>query len=433
MVSWLYEYGNYRRFTHTVLLQLPSEIDRSSIELMLQMLLDGHDTLRSILADTPDGPRLVTREPGVVSAADLLTRVELPNSTDAELDAAITHFARRVTDEIDPYTGAMVRAVWFSGPERGEVLLITAHHLAVDVVSWHIMLGDIAEAWRSVKSGGEPQTLPEFTSYRRWSELMWERAATPEVGAQRDYWIAQVRDPDPALGVRHPDPTRDTWSTLRVTPVLLQLQDTERVLAALTRDGGVREFLLAATTIAVASWRACACTGCGFGHADRPGGPWARGRRSGHRHHEHCGLVHYCIPGTARGGCGGSRYRAGRGRPGVGPRPARLGDCPSRWIPNEGLDYGLLRYVDRVPELQQAAEPQIQFSYLGRLDLSGATDQPWSLLTAPHLDALPIDPEPDLPLRFALHVSVLVGATPAGHATDHQLALERCPVRAVRY
>jgi len=39
--------------------------------------LDGHDTLRSILIDTPAGPRLVTREPGVVNAGDLLTRVEL--------------------------------------------------------------------------------------------------------------------------------------------------------------------------------------------------------------------------------------------------------------------------------------------------------------------------------------------------------------------
>src|SRR5262249_34839967 len=89
MVSWLYEHGNFRRFTHTVLLQLPSEIDGSSIESMLQMLLEGHDTLRSILADTPDGPRLVTREPGVISATDLLTRVELPNSTATELHRAI--------------------------------------------------------------------------------------------------------------------------------------------------------------------------------------------------------------------------------------------------------------------------------------------------------------------------------------------------------
>ncbi|HTQ22191.1 amino acid adenylation domain-containing protein, partial [Mycobacterium sp.] len=255
MVSWLYEYGNFRRFTHTVLLQLPGEADRPSIESMLQLLLDGHDTLRSILTDTPAGPRLVTRQPGVVVAGDLLSEVALPNSTDTELTAAIAQSARSVTEEIDPRAGAMMRAVWFSGAQRPSVLLITAHHLAVDVVSWHIMLGDIAEAWRSTKSGAAPKILPEFTSYRRWSELMWERAATPQVHAQRDYWIAQVRDPDPALGERHPDPTRDCWSTLRVTSVAASVADTERVLAALGRDRGMREFLLAATTIAVASWR----------------------------------------------------------------------------------------------------------------------------------------------------------------------------------
>ena len=414
MVSWLYEYGKFRRFTHTVLLQLPSEIDRSSIESLLQILLDGHDTLRSILTDTPDGPRLVTREPGVVRAADLLTRVGLPSSTDSELDMAITAFARRVGDEIDPYTGAMLRAVWFSGPQRGEVLLVTAHHLAVDVVSWHIILGDIAEAWRSVKSGVDAQTLPEFTSYRRWSELMWERAATSEVGAQREYWIAQVRDPDPALGVRHPDPTRDTWSTLRVTPVPTAVQDTERVLAALTRDGGIREFLLAATTITVASWR-CA----------RAQDPASGTLITLEGHGRADAILDTDTTNTVGWFTTAFPVRLGVGSAAVDIEEAEDNPASSRalldsvtahlgGIPNEGLDYGLLRYVDHVPELQQAAEPQIQFSYLGRLDLSGATDQSWSLLTASHLDALPIDPEPDLPLRFALHVSVLVGATPEG-------------------
>jgi mycobactin peptide synthetase MbtF len=414
MVSWLYEYGNFRRFTHTVLLQLPSEIDRSSIESMLQMLLEGHDTLRSILADTADGPRLVTREPGVVSVSDVLTRVEIPSSTDAELGTAITASARRVTDEINPYTGAMVRAVWFCGAQRGEVLLITAHHLAVDVVSWHIMLGDIAEAWRSVNSGAAPKTLPEFTSYRRWSELMWERAATSEVAAQREYWIAQVRDPDLALGVRHPDPIRDTWSTLRVTPVVTAVQDTERVLAALPRDGGMREFLLAATTITVASWRCARAQDPASGTLITLEG---HGRADAVLDTDTTNTVGWFTTAfPVRLGVGAAAVDIERAEDNPAAARALLDSVTAHLgeIPNEGLDYGLLRYVDHVPELQQAAEPQIQFSYLGRLDLSGPTNQPWSLLTAPHVDALPIDPEPDLPLRFALHVSVLVGATPEG-------------------
>ena len=255
MVSWLTEHGNYRRFTHTVLLRLPSDIDRSSIELVLQVLLDGHDTLRSILVDTAAGPRLVTREPGVVRAADLLTCVKLPKATDRELISAIAHSARGVMDEIDPHAGAMVRAVWFSGAGQPETLLLTAHHLTVDVVSWHIMLGDIAEAWRCMNAGAAPKVLPEFTSYRRWCELMWQRATAPEVQAQRDYWLAHVRAPDPVLGARPPDPTRDTWSTLRVGRVTTPVQTTERLLAAVTKEQGVREFLLAATTMAVASWQ----------------------------------------------------------------------------------------------------------------------------------------------------------------------------------
>ena len=412
MVSWLYEYGNYRRFTHTVLLRLPTAIDHSSIEVLLQLLLDGHDTLRSILVDTPEGPRLVTREPGVVRAGDLLTRVEL--SAGAELGQAITLSARKVTDEIDPHQGAMVRAVRFSGPDHPDVLLITAHHLAVDVVSWHIMLGDIAEAWRAVQAGATPKMLPEFTSYRRWSELMWERAAAPEVGAQRDYWITQVRDADPALGARHPVPTRDTWCTLRVTPVVTPVAVTERVLAALTRDEGMREFLLAATTMAIASWRRERAEDPASGTLIACEG---HGRADSILDTDTTNTVGWFTSAfPVRLGVGVAAVDIERAERDPGAARELLDSVTAHLagIPNEGLDYGLLRYVDRDPDLQEAAEPQIQFGYLGRLDLGGVTDQPWSLLTAPHIDAVPIDPEPDLPLRFALNISALVGTTPEG-------------------
>ena len=78
------------------------------------------------------------------------------------------------------------------------------------------------------------------------------------------------------------------------------------------------------------------------------------------------------------------------------------------------MDYGLLRYVDRAPELQSAAEPQIHVNYLGRLDLGGATDQPWSILTGPFVEAIPIAPEPDLPLHFGLYINAVVAAAPEG-------------------
>ena len=413
MVSWLYEHGSYRRFTHTVLLRLPSDIDRPSIELMLQLLLDGHDTLRSILIDTPAGPRLVTREPGVVNAGDLLTRVELLTPDDTELVSAITHSARTVMDDIDPHAGAMVRAVWYSGPGQA-ALLLTAHHLAVDVVSWHIMLGDLIEAWRCANADAPTKMLPEFTSYRRWCELMWHRAVEPEVHAQREYWLAQVREPDPVLGMRPPDPTRDTWSTLQVARVVTPVGITERLLAAVTRDEGVREFLLSAATLAIASWR-----------STRRQDPASGMLVALEGHGRADAVLDTDTTNTVGWFTNAFPVRLGVGAAAVDVEQAEREPGASRGlvesvvshlgaIPNDGLDYGLLRYVDRVPELQGAAEPQIQFSYLGRLDLGGVTDQPWSLLTGPYIDALPDDPEPDLPLRFALNISAFVATMPEG-------------------
>jgi mycobactin peptide synthetase MbtF len=412
MVSWLYQYGNYRRFTNTVLVRLPDEIDRLSIELMLQMLLDGHDALRSILADTAQGPRLITREPGVVRAADLLTCVELLAGDD--LGSAISDSARRVMDTIDPRAGSMMQAVWFSGANSGEALLLSVHHLVVDVVSWHIMLGDIAAAWRSSKADVAPKTLPEFTSYRRWSELMWERAATVDVAAQRDYWISQVRDPDSALGVRHPDPTRDTWSSLRVAEVVTPVADTELVLRGLTRDEGMPEFLLAVTTMAIASWR----RECGQDPA-----PGALITLDTHGRADE--VLETDTTNTVGWFTSAFPVRLGVGPAAVDIEQAENDSRAARAlldsvaahlaaIPYEGLDYGLLRYIKCVPELQEADEPQIMFSYLGRLDFGDITDQPWSPVTGSHIDVLPVDPEPDLPLRFALYISVHVRGTSEG-------------------
>ncbi len=413
MVSWLYEHGNYRRFTHTVLLRLPAGIDRPSIEAMLQLLVDGHDTLRSILVDTAAGPRLVTRAPGIVRATDLIDRIQLPDATDTALVSAIAASARAVMDEIDPRAGAMVRAVWYSGADRGDVLLLTAHHLTVDVVSWHIMLGDLVEAWRAVTVGSAPKTLPEFTSYRRWCELMWQRAAAPAVHDQLGYWLEQVRAPDPALGARHVDPTRDTWSSLRVTRVALDAATTEPMLAAVTKDEGVREFLLTATTMAIASWR-----------RERGQDPAAGTLVALEGHGRADAILDTDTTNTVGWFTNAFPARLGAGAVTVDveaaerdPRAAgALLDAVVAHlgaVPNDGLDYGLLRYVADIGELRAAAEPQIQFSYLGRLDL-GVSEQPWSLLTGPYLDALPDDPEPELPLRFAVNLSAFVAMTPEG-------------------
>ncbi|MGW6622403.1 amino acid adenylation domain-containing protein [Nocardia sp. NPDC055002] len=432
VVSWMYEYGNYRRFTQAALLRLPAGIDRAALESTLQALLDAHDTLRAVLTDTPDGPRMVTRAPGVVNAGDLV--IEAPRGlSGTELDTAITKYARIANDAIDPRAGEMVRAVWFAGdaaevagaadpagvPGSGaddDILLLAVHHLAVDVVSWHIMLDALAAAWQQIQAGVTPKMLPEFTSYRQWSEAMWQRASAPEVLAQRDYWATQVREPDSALGSRHPAPATDTWSSLRVSTVATPVAVTDRLLDRVGKDEGVREFLLTALTMTMASL-----------HADNGNDPAAGAliAMEGHgRADTTLGtdtantLGWFTSVFPVRLGVGDNAVDIARAQADPAAARALLGSVSThlREIPNQGLDYGLLRYVNRAAELRSAAEPQVEFNYLGRIDLSGNESDPWSLLVGEHDTALPLDPEPDLPLRYAVDVIAGIGTTPEGPA-----------------
>ncbi|OAT67281.1 non-ribosomal peptide synthetase [Mycobacteroides immunogenum] len=412
VVSWMLESGSYRRFALSVLLRLPDGISRADLEVQLQTLLDGHDMLRSTLVDTPDGPRVVTREPGTVRAQTIVERVELPVAEQA--GAVVTATAREVFDKLDPRTGSMVRAAWLASPDQEDMLLLSVHHLAIDVVSWHIALADLAESWQTVESGGVPKASTEFTSYRHWSQLMVQRASTDEVRAQRSYWSAQVCGPDPVLGARGVDPARDTWDTLRTNRVATPVEVTRQLLSSLSSKDGVRGFLLAALAVTVASWR-----------MERGQDPGAGTLVSMEGHGRIDNVADADTTGTvgwfnnifpARIGAGDLALDIDRVEQEPDSVRALLDSVADHLagIPYEGLDYGLLRYVEGWEELSSAADPQIQFNYLGRMDMSGISDQPWSVITDSRNLAVPTNSEPDLPLRFGINISVAVTSTADG-------------------
>lgn len=413
IVSWLHESGEYRRFALSVLVRLPDGIDRESIAQVLQPILDGHDMLRSLLVDTPEGPRIVTREPGVVRADSVITRVELPADEQA-VTLAVTAAARAALDDLDPYSGSMFRAVWLVTPGMDDALLLCAHHLAVDVVSWHILLANLADAWRTAQAGGVPKAPVEFTSYRHWSQLMAERAAGDEVQEQYGYWAAQVAGTDPALGSRHPDRDCDTWATLRNMMVTTPVDITARLLAAMGKNDGVYGFLIAALAVTVASWRI-------ERGQDAGAGTLIAVERHGRMDDE----LEADTTGTVGWFTSMFPARVGAGSLGVGVGEAERDHDAARAvlasvaqhlaeIPNQGMDYGLLRYADGRGVLSDAPDPQIQFNYLGRMDRSGITDEAWSLVTDVRHLALPADSEPNLALRFATNISVAVMSTPEG-------------------
>ncbi|WP_304118805.1 amino acid adenylation domain-containing protein, partial [Mycolicibacterium bacteremicum] len=141
------------RFNQTMVLHPPAGADRAEVEAALQAVLDQHPTLR---LRVDEHGSLHIPEAGSVRAGDRIHIVD-------ELTDAAVLSAR---DSLDPATGTMLSALW--APARGELALII-HHLAVDGVSWRILLEDLSIASAAQRAGHPVELGSTGTSFQRWA------------------------------------------------------------------------------------------------------------------------------------------------------------------------------------------------------------------------------------------------------------------------
>ncbi|MET8872032.1 amino acid adenylation domain-containing protein [Nocardia sp. NPDC004604] len=198
IVSWLLEQPtDIRRFAQTMVLTLPVGIERTSLVRTVQAVLDRHDMLRAILVNG----ELEVRPIGAVDADTLLVG--------ASGRVGVAQVIAEATDRLDPAHGVMLALVWLDdGPGRAGRLVVVAHHLVIDAVSWRIVLADLIVAWGQIAAGAEPVLPPVGTSMRTWAHALAVVAADDSVVDELDYWSAVLATPDPPMhgrGLDSPD------------------------------------------------------------------------------------------------------------------------------------------------------------------------------------------------------------------------------------
>ena len=71
--------------------------------------------------------------------------------------------------------GPLARVVYFAcGSERAGRLLLVIHHLAVDGVSWRILLEDMQRGYEQLRAGESVRWPPKSSSFKQWAEGMRE-------------------------------------------------------------------------------------------------------------------------------------------------------------------------------------------------------------------------------------------------------------------
>jgi amino acid adenylation domain-containing protein/non-ribosomal peptide synthase protein (TIGR01720 family) len=151
-------------------------------------LLSSHDALRSRFLHGPEGWRQEVL-PVVGGASGCVRYVDLRGLEEVERAVAALAACEEAQASFDLAAGPLLRLLVLDldRDERQRVVVIV-HHLAVDAVSWEILLSDLEAASRSLADGQEPVAPRRSASYRTWVETLEQEARErePELG----HWLA---------------------------------------------------------------------------------------------------------------------------------------------------------------------------------------------------------------------------------------------------
>jgi amino acid adenylation domain-containing protein/non-ribosomal peptide synthase protein (TIGR01720 family) len=338
-------------YNHSVLLDVVIPLDREALRAALQAIVDHHPMLRARFRRTGEGWQQS------VSLRDAVVFEEFDLRQAVDPAAALATAADRIHKNCDLAKGGLFRAGHFSLP-HGERLLLVAHHLVVDGVSWRVLLDDLALTYERA-AAGQPIALAASSSFADWAERLVAHADEAAEG-ERELWHSMTENAHPIPPALGPSARTGRLGERRSTRVALSRSETE----ALTGPANapyrteINDLLLTALARAVAAvWL--------------PAGEEIRVPVLLEGHGRESLFSDIDLSRTV--GWFTSEY----------PVHFRLSSGASlgrhiketkealRRVPHHGIGYGILRHLATRPlDVKVDADPRIGFNFLGSIDAS---------------------------------------------------------------
>ena len=201
---------------------------------VLAAVVARHDALRTRFHRDADG-RWIARAVPVAEAVEAIS-VSLVSLLDRPDWARALDETARAAQEFDLGKAPLLRAVVVDGgsADRRRLLLV-AHHLVVDGVSWRVLLADLETGLRQVAAREPVRLPPAGTTNAAWADALVALSCAPEILAELDFWRAQQVD-GADLPIELPDaPAHAVEATVRHIEVELTAADTDQLLRLVPR------------------------------------------------------------------------------------------------------------------------------------------------------------------------------------------------------
>ncbi|WP_212004915.1 non-ribosomal peptide synthase/polyketide synthase [Chitinophaga sp. HK235] len=344
--QWFFniESEDISHFNQSVLLGIDKSVTVATLAPVLKKLVAYHDALRFIYHhNAGQWEQEYGTYEGRLDVADLRT---VPQE---QLPAAITATCNEFQASLDITSGILVRAVLVQTPE-GEAanrLFIAIHHLAIDAVSWRILLEDLQQLLQ-----GQELPLRKSSSYRQWQQALVTYGESRRGQAQLPYWEKVMQKKVP-LKTDHIFEGPVTASDMGNYSVNLTPDLTHRLLkeAPKAYHTEINDILLCALALTLADWNRASSVVIGLeGHGREDIAAGIDTSRT-------VGWFTNLFPVLLEVETGSP---AGHTLKSIKEQLRKITD--------KGIGFGVLKYLHKVPALQGNDPWDIVFNYLGQSD-----------------------------------------------------------------
>lgn len=353
---WFLEQDIVQRshWNQAFLFELADDAKIDILEQALQRVVSRHDSLR--LRMDLEGIHWIQKY-AQDDVAPAITSVDLAGTPVEERPLAIECHAARHQASLNLAHGPLLRAVHFSfGPgDRGRLLLVI-HHIAVDGVSWRVILEDLEAVYFSLIAGQEPVLPAKTTSYQVWAERLAKFAQSTGIISSLPYWLAEASKPVTVLS-KEREECKNLEAEARSINSHLTSEETQALLQRVPQAyrTQINDVLLSALGRALQQWT---------------GGAAFRFDLEGHGREDLFGDVD--VSRTVGWFTTLFPVRLELGTSQSEGEALKSVKEQLRGIANRGMSYGLLRYSSDDAEtraaLSQMPRSDLLFNYLGQFD-----------------------------------------------------------------
>ncbi|MGF6848996.1 amino acid adenylation domain-containing protein/non-ribosomal peptide synthase protein (TIGR01720 family) [Chitinophaga sp. W3I9] len=242
--QWFFESSGsaLHHYNQSVLLESSGRLSVPGLKAALDRILLHHDALRMVYRHTAAG---WVQENRGSQQGYILEVHEWTNDADFAADC------NRLQSGVSLEEGPLFRVALFQGGAKDRLLLI-AHHLVIDGVSWRIIFEDLSSLYQQYISGVNADLPQKTDAFHYWQQQLEEFAVSETLQAEEAYWSAIASRQVKGLPVDHVTGSNQV-KDIASCSFVLSTDTTTRLLTRCykTYSTEINDILLTALSLAV--------------------------------------------------------------------------------------------------------------------------------------------------------------------------------------